>query len=109
MSEEFNPEDCIDKRGDCEWEKRLSPAQNYRNLIEERKKPIPKIKLTKEDEKLIEEQKETAKDIERFMAKERLLRDYAKDYPIEDYSMLLYRLPLTDKQIEEVYNNLINN
>jgi hypothetical protein len=102
MSEELNPEDCIDKRGDA-------PVKDYNDLNEERKKSLPKYKMTKEDKVLFKEQEKTAKDVERFMKKERLLRKHANLFPIEDYSMLLYRLPLNEKQMKEVYNNLTNN
>jgi hypothetical protein len=104
MSEEIvdlNPEDYIDKRGDC-------PVNDYRDLVKERKKPLPKYELTKDDIRVIKEQKKTAKDMERFRKKEMLLRKHADMFPIDDYTMLLYRLPLTEKQMDEVYNNLTN-
>lgn len=102
MSEELNPEDYIDKRGDA-------PIKDYIDLNEERNKPLSKYKMTKEDKVIIKEQDKTAKDVERFMKKERLLREHANLFPVEDYSMLLYRLPLNEKQMKEVYNNLTNN
>lgn len=100
---------------DEDWNNRFSPLdddfiQKAIDLKEERQKwkhKKNKYKLTEEDKKVIEEQKETAKDMEQFRKKELLLRQYAKDYPIDDYTMLLYRLPLTETQMEEIHKNLL--
>lgn len=100
---------------DENWNNRFSPLQEEdddfleegRDLNEERKKFINKYKLTKEDKKIIKEQKETAKDMEQFRKKEMLLRKHAKEYPIDDYTMLLYRLPITETQMEEIHKNLL--
>ena len=100
---------------DDKWNNRFSPLeddfiQNDIDLNEERQKWINKknkYNLTKEDKKIIKEQKETAKDMEQFRKKEMLLRKHAKDYPIDDYTMLLYRLPLTETQMEEIHKNLL--
>ena len=100
---------------DENWNNRFSPLQEEddeileegRDLNEERKKFINKYKLTKEDKRIIKEQKETAKDMEQFRKKEMLLRKYAKDYPVDDYTMLLYRLPLTETQMDEIHKNLL--
>ena len=99
------------------WNNRFSPLEEEdddfleegRDLNEERKKITfkSKYKLTKEDKKIIKEQKETAKDMEQFRKKEMLLRKHAKEYPIDDYTMLLYRLPLTENQMEEIHKNLL--
>ena len=45
--------------------------------------------------------------MEQFRKKELLLREHAKEYPIDDYTMLLYRLPLTENQMEEIHKNLL--
>lgn len=100
---------------DENWNNRFSPLeddfiQNAIDLNEERQKWINKknkYKLTKEDKRIIKEQKETAKDMEQFRKKEMLLRKYAKDYPVDDYTMLLYRLPLTETQMDEIHKNLL--
>lgn len=98
-----------------DWNNRFLPLdddfiQNAIDLKEERQKwkhKKNKYKLTKEDKKIIKEQKETAKDIEQFRKKEMLLRKHSKEYPIDDYTMLLYRLPLTENQMEEIHKNLL--
>lgn len=97
---------------DENWENRLSPSEyesdKERDLNKERKKPLPRYKMTKEDKRIIKEQRETAKDMEQFREKEMLLRRHAKEFPIDDYSMLLYRLPINKKQMKAIYNNLVN-
>ena len=100
---------------DENWNNRFSPLeddfiQNAIDLNEERQKWINKknkYKLTKEDKRIIKEQKETAKDMEQFRKKEMLLRKHSKEYPIDDYTMLLYRLPITETQMEQIHKNLL--
>lgn len=86
-----------------------NPEYNgLQQIKEETIDELEKYELTEEDKKIIEEQNKTGSEIEQFMKKELLLRKYAKDFPIEDYSMILYRLPLTEYQMETIYNNLTN-
>ena len=35
------------------------------------------------------------------------LRNNPEQYPLNDFTKLLYRLPITDNQREQIYNNLI--
>ena len=62
---------------------------------------------TEEDLKIIEEQKETGKIIESSFLRERELRNNPEKYPLDDYTKILYRLPITEEQREIIYNNLI--
>jgi len=63
---------------------------------------------TEEDLKLIEEQKETGKIIESSFLRERELRNNPEKYPLDDYTKILYRLPITEEQRKIMYVNLLN-
>jgi ssDNA-binding Zn-finger/Zn-ribbon topoisomerase 1 len=62
--------------------------------------------LTKEDKQIIKEQEITGKIMDEMKCKEHYLRK-EKDKFDDDPSLLLYRLPLNVKQMDEIYNNII--
>lgn len=74
--------------------------------LREKDKKTPPPLLTEEDKKLIEEQKHTGELMENVMNNERLLR-HNKELFNSDESLMLYRLPLSETQRKEIYNNLI--
>jgi hypothetical protein len=73
----------------------------------EKNNPKPVV-LTRKDKMIIEEQKETGKIMDHQFKREMFLRNNKDDFPINDFSKILYRLPLNEEQIEKLYNNLIN-
>jgi len=77
------------------------------DLREERKVYKNDYEPTEEDIKLIEEQKEIGKTMDSAFKREMELRNNPEQYPLNDYTKLLYRLPITDSQREQIYNNLI--
>lgn len=77
------------------------------DLREERKVYKNDYEPTEEDLKLIEEQKEVGKDMDSAYKREIQLRNNPEQYPLNDFTKLLYRLPITDSQREQIYNNLI--
>lgn len=77
------------------------------DLREERKVYKNDYEPTEEDLKLIEEQKEVGKDMDSAYKREIQLRNNPEQYPLNDFTKLLYRLPITDNQREQIYNNLI--
>ena len=62
---------------------------------------------TEEELKLIEEQKEIGKTMDSAYKREMELRNNPEQYPLNDFTKLLYRLPITENQREQIYNNLI--
>jgi hypothetical protein len=62
---------------------------------------------TEEDIKLMEEQKEIGRDIDSAYKREMELRNNPEQYKLNDFTKILYRLPITENQREEIYNNLI--
>jgi len=77
------------------------------DLREERKVYKNDYEPTEEDLKLIEEQKEVGQDMDSAYKREMELRNNPALYPLNDFTKLLYRLPITDSQREQIYNNLI--
>jgi len=77
------------------------------DLREERKVYKNDYEPTEEDIKLIEEQKEIGKTMDSAFKREMELRNNPEQYPLNDYTKLLYRLPITDSQRQQIYNNLI--
>jgi hypothetical protein len=72
----------------------------------ERNNPKPVV-LTRKDKMLIEEQKETGKIMDHQYKREMFLRGNKEDFPISDFTKILYRLPLNEQQIEKLYNQII--
>jgi hypothetical protein len=62
---------------------------------------------TEEDIKLMEEQKVIGQEIDSAYKREMELRNNPEQYKLNDFTKILYRLPITDNQREEIYNNLI--
>lgn len=77
-----------------EWDQRLSPVSNKREL-------------TEEDKKIIKEQEETGKEIDKLYEYEKFLRENKKDIPIDDYRNILYYLPCDDETRQKIYNDLL--
>lgn len=75
------------------------------DLQELRKKDKPVV-IKKEDYKIDEEQKENGKIMDTMVKKEHVLRRSKKMFQ-NDPSLFLYRLPLNEQQMENVYNNLV--
>jgi D-hexose-6-phosphate mutarotase len=116
------------ENSDLEWNNRLSPKE-YCGLEEikeevieelereerdleklreyERNNPKP-IVLTNQDKMIIEEQKETGQIMDQQFKRELFLRENKEDFPISDYTKILYRLPLNEQQIEKLYNQIMN-
>lgn len=72
-----------------------------------REEYVDNYEPTEEDMKLMEEQKEIGKEIDSAYKREMELRNNPEQYPLNDFTKILYRLPITEKQREEIYNNLI--
>jgi len=84
-----------DKKNDKdEWQKRLSPNTNKREL-------------TEEDKKIIKEQEETGKEIDKLREYEKFLQQLTKEYSFEDYTNILYYLPCDDETRKKIYNELL--
>jgi len=64
------------------------------------------IVLKPEDAKLMEEQKKLGAVMDKHAKHEQFLLRH-KDAMLNDDSLLLYRLPLSDEQREAIYNKLI--
>lgn len=62
--------------------------------------------LTKDDLKIIEEQKKNGQYMDTIMRHEHMLRKNKEVFNNND-SLLLYRLPLSETQREQIYNQLI--
>lgn len=75
------------------------------DLVEERKK----YKSKPEDKVILPEQVETGNILDSAFHKELMLRNNPKEFPIADYTKILYRLPINEKQMQELHNKLISN
>jgi hypothetical protein len=78
-----------------------------RDLEKLRKEYKSNCEPTEEDLKLMEEQKEIGQVMDSAFKREMELRNNPEQYPLNDFTKLLYRLPITDSQREQIYNNLI--
>jgi hypothetical protein len=83
-----------EKKNIDEWQQRLSPVTNKREL-------------TEEDKKIIKEQEETGKEIDKLYEYEKFLRENKKHIPIDDYRNILYYLPCDDETRKKIYNDLL--
>ena len=95
-----DPEECV---GDCDIKKR-----DLEQLREYEKANPKKNKLTKEDKQLIKEQKKIGKDMDSAYKREQFLRNNKDIIPITDYTKILYRLPLTEKQMKDMYVKILD-
>lgn len=82
--------------------------RDLEKLREYEKENPKKIKLTKEDKQLIKQQKKIGKDIDNAFKREKFLRDNIDTMPISDYTKILYRLPLTKKQMKDMYVKILD-
>jgi hypothetical protein len=94
-------EECI---GGCDIKKN----RDLEKLREYEKENPNKIKLTKEDKQLIKQQKKIGKDIDNAFKREHFLRNNIETMPISDYTKILYRLPLTKKQMKDMYVKILD-
>ena len=74
------------------------------DLVEERKK----YKSKPENKVILPEQVETGKTLDSAFHKELMLRNNPQEFPIADYTKILYRLPLNEKQMEELHSKIIS-
>lgn len=111
---DLNPEDYIDKRGDCPQRVVLEPrserqasavieglsgasgSQDFHDRKAEIKYEIP------------EEQKQTGIEIDNAYKREQMLRNNLEQFPIEDYSKILYRLPIREDVLENIHKDIMN-
>lgn len=82
--------------------------RDLEKLREYEKENPKKIKLTKEDKQLIKQQKKIGKDIDNAFKREKFLRDNIDTMSISDYTKILYRLPLTKKQMKDMYVKILD-
>ncbi len=84
---------------------RLSP--------DERRSPVELKEFFSRDKKIEytipEEQEQTGKEIDEAYKRELLLRQNNKEFHISDYTKILYRLPIKNDVLENIYNDIINN
>jgi hypothetical protein len=111
-----DPEEiCI---GGCDIKKNMFDIQretgeeiekrDLEQLREYEKANPTKIKLTKEDKQLIKKQKKIGKDMDSAYKREQFLRNNKDTIPITDYTKILYRLPLTEKQMKDMYVKILD-
>lgn len=77
---------------------------NKIDLEQERKNYVPKP----EDKIVLPEQKEVGKVLDTTFHKEMMLRNNINEFPISDYTKILYRLPINEKQMKEIYDELLS-
>jgi hypothetical protein len=85
-----------------ELERDLEQLREY-----EKENPIT-YELTKEDKQLIKKQKKIGKDMDNAFKREQFLRNNLDNIPISDYTKILYRLPLTEKQMKDMYVKILD-
>jgi len=74
------------------------------DLVKERENYVPKP----EDKIILPEQKEVGEVLDTTFHKEMMLRNNINEFPISDYTKILYRLPINEKQMKEIYDDLIS-
>lgn len=94
-------DECI---GGCDIKKN----RDLEKLREYEKENPKKNKLTKEDKQLIKKQKKIGKDMDNAYKREKFLRDNIDTMPVSDYTKILYRLPLTNKQMKDMYVKILD-
>lgn len=82
---------------------RLSPDERY--------SPVELKEFFSRDKKhssiILEEQKQVGKEIDSAYQRELLLRQNKEQFHISDYSKILYRLPIKNDVLENIYTSLI--
>ena len=107
-----NPENLFDIKKEIGEELEKETVDNFLTDLEklreyERANPNKKIKLTKEDKQLIKQQKKIGKDMDSAYKREQFIRNNKDTMPITDYTKILYRLPLTNKQMKDMYVKIL--
>lgn len=106
-----NPENLYDIKQEIGEELEKETVDNFTRDLEklrEYEKANPKkVKLTKEDKQLIKQQKKIGKDMDNAFKREQFLRNNIDTMPISDYTKILYRLPLTKKQMKDMYVKIL--
>jgi hypothetical protein len=107
-----NPENLFDIKKEIGEELEKETVDNFLTDLEklreyERANPKKKIKLTKEDKQLIKQQKKIGKDMDSAYKREQFIRNNKDTMPITDYTKILYRLPLTNKQMKDMYVKIL--
>ena len=106
-----NPENMYDIKQEIGEELEKETVDNFTRDLEklreyEKAKPT-KVKLTKEDKQLIKQQKKIGKDMDSAYKREQFIRNNKDTMPITDYTKILYRLPLTNKQMKDMYVKIL--
>lgn len=106
-----NPENMFIIKQEIGEELEKETVNNFTRDLEklreyEKAKPT-KVKLTKEDKQLIKQQKKIGKDIDNAFKREQFIRNNIDTMPISDYTKILYRLPLTNKQMKDMYVKIL--
>jgi len=78
---------------------------DFDKLRDEEKKS-KKYELTEQQKLVLAEQEKLGSNMDTLMKKEHFLRKHSEEFKNNE-SLFLYRLPLSEKQLEEVYNNLM--
>lgn len=106
-----NPENMYDIKQEIGEELEKETVDNFtrdlEKLREYEKENPTKVKLTKEDKQLIKQQKKIGKDMDNAFKREQFLRNNIDTMPISDYTKILYRLPLTNKQMKDMYVKIL--
>ena len=106
-----NPENMYDIKQEIGEELEKETVDNFtrdlEKLREYEKENPKKVKLTKEDKQLIKQQKKIGKDMDNAFKREQFIRNNIDTMPITDYTKILYRLPLTNKQMKDMYVKIL--
>jgi hypothetical protein len=78
--------------------------ENKIDLVKKRENYVPKP----EDKVVLPEQVEVGKSLDTTFHKEMMLRNNINEFPISDFTKILYRLPINEKQMKEIYDNLLS-
>ncbi len=109
---DINKKNMFDIKQEIGEELEKETADNFirdlEKLREYEKENPKKIKLTKKDKQLIKQQKKIGKDIDNAFKREQFLRNNIDTMPISDYTKILYRLPLTKKQMKDMYVKILD-
>jgi len=107
-----NPENMYDIKQEIGEELEKETVDNFtrdlEKLREYEKENPKKVKLTKEDKQLIKQQKKIGKDMDNAFKREQFIRNNIDTMPITDYTKILYRLPLTNKQMKDMYVKILD-
>lgn len=106
-----NPENMYDIKQETGEELEKETVDNFirdlEKLREYEKENPKKINLSSEDKQLIKQQKKIGKDMDNAFKREQFIRNNIDTMPITDYTKILYRLPLTNKQMKDMYVKIL--